>query len=197
MNTEEYQTKTNLILPFSGTWMVGNGGRDHTKNSHRKAGGSGPKNQMFAYDFAKNHKEKGKSLEDYEAFGEEVISPADGKITQVIDGCIDVAIGESDRFVSTGNAVIIDHKSGEFSVLAHFQHNSIKVKPNQEVKQGDVLGLCGNTGNTSEPHIHYHLQDNALLHRGIGLPIKFKKILVDGTQLENIELEQGQRVSNV
>lgn len=193
----DYQTKTSLILPFKGIWIVGNGGRDPNKNSHYSIDGNKPKSQTFAYDFYKPYQEKGEKLVDYEAFGSEVIAPADGIISQVVDGSIDVLPGERDKFVFPGNMIVIDHGNSEWSVLAHFKHNSIRVKSGEKIKQRDVLGLCGNTGNTSEPHIHYHLQDNALMHRATGLPVQFKQILVNSELKENFEPERGQKVANL
>lgn len=195
----DYKTKTSLILPFKGVWVVGNGGRDADKNNHIEADGSGPKSQRFAYDFSSRYvKGEGKNLEDYEAFGSRVIAPADGIISQVIDGNEDVSIGGVDLFVLTGNMIVINHENGEWSVLAHLKHNSISVKVGSRVKRGDLLGLCGNTGNTSEPHVHYHLQDDALMHRAIGLPAQFKKIKVDGEVIkESFEPERGQKVENI
>lgn len=197
MNLSNYKTKTLLILPFKGIWIVCNGGRDASKNNHRDADGNGPKDQLFAYDFIGEHKGEGKNLEDYRVFGSEVIAPADGLISQVINGSMDVPIGDSDLYVIPGNSVVIDHENGEWSLLAHFKYDSIRVKAGNKVKQGDILGLCGNTGNTSEPHIHYQLQDNALPHRATGLPAQFTKIKVDGEVKENYEPERGQRVSNI
>lgn len=198
MDLLDYKTKTSLILPFKGTWIVGNGGRDASKNNHRgNPDGTGPKDQMFAYDFIREHKGEGKNLEDYEAFGAEVIAPADGLISQVINGSMDESIGESDLYVISGNRVVIDHGNGEWSMLAHFKYNSIKVKAGDKVKQGDLLGLCGNTGNTSEPHIHYQLQNNALPHKATGLPAQFKRIKVDGGVKENFEPERFQKVENI
>lgn len=175
MNILKYKTKTSLILPFKGTWYVGNGGRDASKNNHLDPDGGGPKSQRFAYDFGRYRKGEGKNLDDYEAFGEEVIAPADGIISQVVDGSIDILIGERDLFVFPGNMIIIDHQNGEYSMLAHFKYNSIQVTVGEKIKQGDLLGLCGNTGNSSEPHIHYHLQNNPFMHRATGLPAQFKK----------------------
>ena len=197
MNILDYKTKTSLILPFKGIWIVGNGGRDASKNNHRGPDGNGPKDQMFAYDFIREHKGKGKNLEDYEAFGLEVIAPADGSISQVINGSMDNPVGDRDLYVIPGNRIVIDHKNGEWSMLAHLKFNSIKVKVGDKVKQGDLLGLCVNTGNTSEPHIHYQLQDNALPHKATGLPAQFAKINVNGELKENYEPERGQRVSNI
>ena len=184
------------MLPFKGTWIVGNGGRNASKNSHINPDGTGPKNQRFAYDFIKDHKGNAKNLEDYEAFGLEVIAPADGVISQVINGSRDIPIGESDWVVICGNMVVIDHENGEWSVLAHFKHNSIKVKVGDKVKKGNLVGLCGNTGNTSEPHIHYHLQNGPIMYRATGLPVQFRRIKVNSELKKTVELEADQKVSN-
>lgn len=197
MNLLNYKTKTLLTLPFKGIWIVGNGGRDASKNNHRDPDGSGSKDQMFAYDFIGEHKGEGKNLEDYEAFGSEVIAPADGIISQVINGSMDESIGESDLYVICGNRIVIDHGKGEWSMLAHFKYDSVRVKVGDKVKQGDILGLCGNTGNTSEPHVHYQLQDSALPHKAKGLPAQFAKIKVDGEVKENFEPERFQKVENI
>lgn len=191
----DYKTKTNLVLPFKDAWFVSNGGRDPEKNNHIRV--DGPQNQQFGYDFRQKRKGTEKNLEDFGVFGKEVIAPGNGIIVQVIDGSIDVAFGERDRSVGVGNAIIIDHKNGEFSLLCHFKQNSIKVKVGDTVKQGEIVGLCGNTGNTSEPHIHFNLQDNRFMHKAKALPAQFVRILVHGELKTNYEPERGQIVHNV
>ncbi|NIQ73552.1 MAG: peptidoglycan DD-metalloendopeptidase family protein, partial [Candidatus Aminicenantes bacterium] len=74
------------------------------------------------------------------------------------------------------------HQNGECSLLCHFKYQSIKVKVGDKVKQGDLLGLCGNTGNTTQPHIHFNLQDGPLMHKAGPLPAQFTKIIVDGKE---------------
>ncbi len=78
----DYKTKTALILPFNGTWKVTNGGRTPETNSHNNPERS-PKSMEYAYDFRLEHIGTGENLDDYEVFGKEVISPADGKIVQI------------------------------------------------------------------------------------------------------------------
>lgn len=193
----DYQTKTKLILPFRGTWMVSNGGRTVETNNHMKfADGDGPKNQLYAYDFRRGHRGTGEKLEDHDVFGEDVLAPGDGVVIQVINCAIDVLPGERDRGVGVGNMVIIDHQNGEYSLLCHFKHNSIRVTVGDHVKQGDLLGLCGNTGNTSEPHIHFHLQDGPLMHKAKALLAQFTKIIVDGEEKMKCEPIRKQMVSN-
>jgi hypothetical protein len=193
----DYQTKTSLILPFDGTWLVSNGGRTPETNNHIRPAEQGPQNQLYAYDFRMESTGKEIKLEEYEVFGKEVLAPGDGIVTQIIDGSLDVLPGERDRSVGVGNAVIIDHQNGEYSLLCHFKHNSIRIKVGDKIKQGDVLGLCGNTGNTFQPHIHFNLQDGPLMHKANALPAQFTKILVHKVEKNNYEPIKGDFVSNI
>lgn len=193
----DYQTKTQLILPFNGTWIVSNGGRTMATNNHMKfANGSGPKNQLYAYDFRFDNTGNEKNLEDYKAYGKVVLAPAHGIVVQVVDGSIDVSPGKPDRAVGVGNTVIIDHQNGEYSLLCHLQYQSIKVKVGDKIMQGKIVGLCGNTGNTIQPHVHFNLQDGLLMHEANALPAKFAKIIVDGKIKTNYEPIRNQKVSN-
>ncbi|HUD19305.1 MAG TPA: M23 family metallopeptidase [Patescibacteria group bacterium] len=192
----DYQTKTHLILPFHGTWLVSNGGRTTDTNNHVRPAEQGPQNQLYAYDFRMENTGKEIKLVEFKVFGKEVLAPGDGLVIQIINGSIDVLPGERDRSVGVGNAIIIDHQNGEYSLLCHFKHNSIRVKIGDKVKQGDVIGLCGNTGNTTQPHIHFNLQDGPLMHKANALPAQFKKILVDGEEKVSYEPIRGQKVSN-
>ncbi len=193
---DDYKTKTNLILPFNGIWTVTNGGRDTSINSHIRPPDQGPQSQLYAYDFRNGHTGNGENLEEYEVFGKEALAPGDGEIIQVISGAYDNKPGERDRNVGIGNAIIIDHKNGEFSLLGHFKYNSIKVRVGDRIKAGDIIGLCGNTGNTSEPHIHFGLQDGPRLSNENSLFAQFRKIIVNGEIKENYEPVRGEKVSN-
>jgi len=192
----DYQTKTSLILPFKGILMVSNGGRNPETNSHIRPIESGPQNQLYAYDFRTENTGKEKTLEDYPVFNKEIIAPANGIVIQIINGAMDVLPGERDRSVGVGNAIIIDHQNGEYSLICHFKYNSIKVKVGDKIKQGGVLGLCGNTGNTTQPHIHFNLQDRPRMHLAHALPAQFKRILVNGIEKFNYEPIRSEVVSN-
>lgn len=192
----DYQTKTSFILPFKGILMVSNGGRTPETNNHNRPPDKGPQNMLYAYDFRSESTGNEKVLLDYPDFGKEIIAPADGIVIQVVSGAFDVMPGERDRNVGVGNAVMIDFQNGEYGLLCHFKKDSVRIKVGNKIKQGDVIGLIGNTGNTSQPHLHFHLQDNPRLHLGIALPIQFKKIVVDGEIKENFEPIRKQKVSN-
>jgi murein DD-endopeptidase MepM/ murein hydrolase activator NlpD len=141
-------------------------------------------NQRFAFDFlvvdevGQSHQDDGKRNEDYYVFGKPVLAPADGVVTDVIMGVRDNTPGSMNPAFAGGNTVIVMHKEHEISVLCHFQQGSIRVKPGDKVKQGQILGLCGNSGNSSEPHIHFHVQNTPITSDATGLRCEFKKIAV-------------------
>jgi len=193
----EYINKTDLILPFHGELIVSNGGRTPDTNNHNRPASYGPQNQLFAYDFRADNTGKEKRLEDYPVFGMEVIAPGAGVVVQVVDGSFDCEPGQFDRSVGIGNAVILEHENGEYSLICHFKHDSIEVKVGERVAQGQRLGLCGNTGNSSQPHIHFNLQDDTASYKANALPAQFKKIMVDGELKENYEPVRFQKVANI
>lgn len=179
---------TVLGLPFEGQWLVFWGGDTKKLNQHH-----GVPNQKYAFDFPRidrngnTHKNEGKKNEDYFAFGQKVLAPADGVVTDVIRGVRDNTPGSMNPYSALGNAVIVKHREHEVSVIAHLKQNSIQVKVGDKVKSGQVLGLCGNSGNSSEPHIHYHLQNTPIVQDGTGIKCVFSSIAVskdDKTRLE-------------
>lgn len=92
---------------------------------------------------------------------------------------------------------MIDHLNGEFSLICHLKHNSIVVKVGDKIEQGQFIGLCGNTGNTTQPHIHYNLQDNLLGYKAKALPAQFEKIEVNGVVRGLYEPVRFEQVSNL
>jgi murein DD-endopeptidase MepM/ murein hydrolase activator NlpD len=174
---ERHQTE--LSLPFKDKWLVFWGGDTKELNHHHDV-----PNQRFAFDFVvadetgKTHKGDGSANEDYFAFGREVISPGDGEVTDVINGVRDNVPGSMNPYSALGNAVIIRHRENEVSVLAHLKLDSIKVKVGDKVARGQLIGLCGNSGNSSEPHLHYHLQNTPIIQDGTGIKCLFHKITI-------------------
>ena len=173
--------QTDLSLPFGGKWLVFWGGDTKKLNQHHDV-----PNQRFAFDFlgvdgaGKTHKGQGKSNRDYYAFGREVLTPADGVVTDVIRGVRDNAPGSMNPYSALGNAVFVRHRKHEVSVLAHFKYGSIKVKVGDKVKKGQILGLCGNSGNSSEPHLHYHVQNTPIIQDATGIKCRFRNVIVTG-----------------
>ncbi len=190
----EYKTKTDLILPFNGTWMVSNGGRTKETNNHLRE--DGPRHQIYAYDFREEFTGIKDRLEDYEVFGKEVLCPADARIILVKNDSVDINPGEQNKGVGMGNGVGLDFGNGEFGLICHFKFNSITVKEGDRVKQGELIGLCGNSGGSSQPHIHFNLQENPKMKNRKALPAQFRKILVNGELKEEYEPVRFDMVSN-
>ncbi len=174
---EKHQTE--LSLPFKGKWLVFWGGDTQELNQHHNV-----PNQRFAFDFVgvdetgKTRKGDGRANEDYFAFGREIIAPADGVVTDVINGVRDNVPGSMNPYSALGNAVLVQHSENEVSVLAHLKLDSIKVKVGEKVTRGQVIGLCGNSGNSSEPHLHYHLQNTPIVQDGTGIKCLFQKVKI-------------------
>lgn len=66
--------------------------------------------------------------------------------------------------------MVLDIGHGRFAFYAHLQPGSLKVKVGDRVKRGQVLGLVGNSGNSTEPHLHFHLADSKSPLGSEGLP---------------------------
>lgn len=183
------KNETNLSLPFKGKWLVFWGGDTKELNLHHDA-----PNQKFAFDFlgadeqGKTRKGEAQVNEDYFAFGREVLAPADGNVTDVINGVRDNVPGSMNPSSALGNAVFIQHSENEVSVLAHLKLGSITVKVGDKVKKGQIIGLCGNSGNSSEPHLHYHLQNTPVIQDGTGIKCYFEKVIVmdEGSKKEKM-----------
>ena len=111
----------------------------------------------------KTRRGKGNGTEDFYAFGRDVLAPGDWEVIKVIGGVRDNAPGSMNSSAAVGNCVVIQHREDEVSVLAHSKQGSIVVKACDQVKHGQLLGQCGNSWNSSEPHIHYHLQHSPVL----------------------------------
>lgn len=171
--------ETRLSLPFKGRWLVLWGGDTRELNAHHEVA-----NQRFALDFlgvgkdGKTQRGDGTRNEDYYAFGREVMAPADGTVIEVIGGVHDNAPGSMNPYSAVGNCVLIQHRNEEVSVLAHLKRGSIIVNVGDKVKRGQLLGKCGNSGNSSEPHLHYHLQNSPVLEDGLGIQCAFQKVVV-------------------
>jgi hypothetical protein len=176
-----YRPKGTYRLPFQGWWWVGNGGPDpETSHSWELLG------QRYAYDFlirdeeGKTHRGSGRRPEDYYAFGAPVCAPADGVVVAVQNrhrDCPWPGLLDPLAWSIVGNYVLIRHEGGEYSLLAHLKRGSVRVRPGQWVRAGEVVGECGNSGHSTEPHLHFQFLDRPNLFLGLSLPIPFSGFL--------------------
>lgn len=171
---------TQMILPFKEEWFVFWGGTTVDKNYHVAY-----ENQQYAYDIlmvkdGASHKGDPKNNENYYVFGKDIIAPCDAKVVKVITGVIDNIPGELNPEQLTGNTVVLQTEHDEYILFAHLKEKSVVVKEGQMLKQGDLMGQCGNSGNTTEAHLHLSLQNDIDMNMSTGGKIYFDKIMVNG-----------------
>jgi hypothetical protein len=184
-NAEHFNGSVKYSLPFHGTWAVVNGGVEKA-SSHSW----GIQTQRYAYDFLildqEGHSFSGRrtELSDYYCYGKKILAPADGEVIEAKDRNPDSAIlgnGRADCAARDirGNYILIRHAENEYGLLAHLKPGSIRVKPGVIVKRGQHIADCGNSGNTSEPHLHFQIQDGRSFFTSAGLPVQFADIAAD------------------
>lgn len=191
------RNSTKLKLPFKGEWTVVWGGDTKELNYHVESAAQKNAFDIVIKDVKGNSfKTDGKTNEDYYAFGKEIIAPGDGEIVLVVDGVKDNKPGELNPVYIPGNTVIIKTAQNEYLFFAHFKQHSIKVKEGQQVTQGQLLGLCGNSGNSSEPHLHFHIQNVENMNVATGVKCYFNKIIVNGQERTDYSPIKNDKIKN-
>jgi murein DD-endopeptidase MepM/ murein hydrolase activator NlpD len=196
-----YENKVEYTLPFTGEWLLYNGGTTpKTSHSWQVLG------QRFAMDFVqadagyRRHSARGTRADEYSCYGAEIIAAADGTVVGVEDRIGDAPLvgwGVCDFLARSfiGNHVLIEHAGGEYGLYAHLIRGSVAGRPGERVRRGQFLGRCGHSGHSSEPHLHFHLQDSADPFNGMGLPVRFHRLTVNGTVVDGVHLTAGNRVA--
>ncbi len=134
-------------------------------------------------------------LYDYVGYGSGVYAPCDGVVALVIDGVPDNPLGQNNPAAPLGNCVVIQTPQGLFLVLAHLQR-SIKVQTGQPITHGTLMGFCGNSGESVEPHVHMHIQDRPDFNTALGVPCVFDRLVVNGTSRSGYSPAPGEVVKN-
>ena len=125
-------------------------------------------------------------VHNYTGYGADVLAVADGTVVSTLDTLDDQKPGTlpdpktiNIRNVD-GNHVVLDLGHGVYAFYAHLQRASIKVSVGDKVKRGQVLGRLGNTGNTSAPHLHFHLMNGPSVLGSSGIPYVINSFEYDG-----------------
>jgi murein DD-endopeptidase MepM/ murein hydrolase activator NlpD len=192
--------KNTYIFPLRGVSYAGWGASFHT--GHRWA-----IPEEFALDIAKlggdglSHKGDGTRFEDYYAYGSDVLAACDGTVVEVANDQPEdpTAMQRPDESQEayferlqkeqggrlakgmtavTGNYVLIDHSKSEYSLYAHLQPGSVRVHKGDRVKAGDVIGKLGSSGNSTEPHLHFHVCDSNDPLMSAGIPVNFSNVTI-------------------
>ncbi len=187
----QYHPKNEYIFPLKGTWIVN--GTYHSLYGHRRSS-----SQEFGWDAIRFGEDlqpypNGTKNEDVAYFESEVYAIADGKVVDCY-GNVPNNPNQGKKLLedpamagqlaqehgiptfALGNFVHVEHANGEFSFYAHFSPHTLKVKKGDTVKQGQVIGLMGNSGNSNAVHLHFHLSSGADPFVGRGFPSIFNNI---------------------
>ena len=177
----------------SGLYYVGGGGSSTWLNAHRVADGTSAND--FALDIVRlnalGNRAIGLAPSDltaYPIYGDPVYSPCTGAVTIAVDGLPDQIPPQEDNSNPAGNHIVISCQEVNVG-LAHFMSDSLTVETGDAVREGEVIGRVGNSGSTSQPHLHIHAarggQSTEILE-GEGVPI-----LLDGKFLTRNSLFRG------
>jgi hypothetical protein len=175
-----------LGAPLAGEDWVAINGPSNTSNHRRAAAlvnGSFRLAQRFAIDFARVG-ENGRTFTgdrsrnaNFHAYGAELLAVGDGRVAGVRDGIPENVPGITSRAVPitpdtiAGNYVRLELGDGVFALYGHLQPGSLRVTVGDRVTRGQTLGLVGNSGNSTEPHLHFHVEGSGSSMLGAeGLP---------------------------
>lgn len=194
-----------LRAPVRGRWIAFNSPGSRVPSHGVRAHG-----QMYAVDLIRGDADApqgpgrtllGRSPEDYPSFGAPVLAMAAGTVVHVTDHLRDHRARDSwpgliwmmtlEGFLRLlggapailGNRVVIRHDDWTFSACAHLRRSSAAVRAGDRVDAGQVVGQVGNTGNSSEPHLHVQLMDRSRTESAAGLPMRWSGVAVDPDRL--------------
>jgi murein DD-endopeptidase MepM/ murein hydrolase activator NlpD len=167
-----YRSASELRLPLRGP-IINYDGHHRRFDTHfapLQALGFRSNFMRYSFDFvpvdAKGEMFKGEFKDNaaWFGFGQDILAVSDGTVVAVIGDQPDNRSFDQGKLASTpmvlfGNYVVVDHGHGEFAVYAHAQQSSLRVKPGDRVRRGQVLAKIGASGSAFFPHLHFELQD--------------------------------------
>ncbi|UAM98809.1 urea transporter [Polaribacter litorisediminis] len=195
-----------LALPFKGEWNVSQGYngtithlgywskaldfviKDHLNNTYRLP--------LSA--------REGFGKDNFYCYNQEILAPYDGYVYDIINNVADNDIGDMDTENNWGNTIIINHLHGLFSQISHIKKDTFGVYIGQFVTKGTFLALCGNSGRSPEPHIHFQLQTTPVLgevtypypiayfmeRKGDELALKISEVPNEDAFISNVNVNQ-------
>ncbi len=191
-------TQTVFAFPLRGQWYNGSGASFHTHHRWTPM-------EEFAFDFVRygangrTYRRTGERFSDYYAYGEPVLAAANGRVVFVVSDQQEDASAmkrpnetieayftrlQQDQMTRIaggapaigGNQVIIDHGNGEFSFYGHLRPGSVRVHVGDQVQRLQQIGAVGSSGNSTEPHLHFHVCNGAGPLMCAGIPVTFEPL---------------------
>lgn len=173
-----------ISLPFIGEWLVTQG-YDGTVTHIGE--------WNHALDFVvsnvdlKTYKYYGASADDFTCYNKPILAPLDGYVCNILNTVEDNIIGTINVDDNWGNTIVINHLNGLYSQICHIKKDSFQVCVGEHVKKGKVLAMCGNSGLSHEPHIHFQMQSSPEIgSKTISYPISYFIERKGGKQLLKI-----------
>jgi murein DD-endopeptidase MepM/ murein hydrolase activator NlpD len=191
-------TQGAYAFPLRGQWYNGAGASLHTHHRWTPM-------EEFAFDFVRygengrTYRRSGERFADYFAYGEPVFAAAPGRVVYVVSdqGEDPSAMKRPDETIEAyftrlqqdqmariaggapaigGNQVIIDHGNGEFSFYGHLKPGSVRVRVGDNVQRLQQIGAVGSSGNSTEPHLHFHVCNSGDPLMCAGIPVTFEPL---------------------
>ena len=189
----EIDMKNNALVlgaPLAeGLWLAARGVEDgysgHRRGVIRPENGIAFQKARFAIDFGRINEEGDRYSGDrndnanYFAYGSEVLAVADAQVETIQDNIPDSHPNDPDRLNNltgetlAGNYVILNLGNNFYAFYGHLKQGSLLVRKGDRVKKGQIIGLLGNSGNSTEPHLHFGV--NRDIPRGDGMPYVFER----------------------
>jgi len=190
-----------LSLPFEGTWMAQNSPARRVPSHGVDLFGERYAIDFVAVDHRRRTADRSdwrtlfatEPAERFFGFGQPILAPADGIVVDVHDGEVDhvgrrsqlallpYALGQSTRLRQGVNAIAGNHltialrERRAFVALAHLRAGSFRVAVGDAVTTGQPIAECGNSGNSTEPHVHMQVMDSRDLAIAQGIPLAFQR----------------------
>lgn len=213
-----HQPVNRYIFPLKGTWLVGAGADLHAH--HRWVSF-----EEFALDLVQvdvngsTHKKQGIQVDDYYCFNRDVVAVAGGDVVSVVNNlpddnsllrqphesqqdydkrlqAVQLRIITQNVYLALGNYVVIRHRGEEYSCYAHLKQGTVVVKKGDRVKQGQVIGKVGHSGNSEEPHLHFQVNSGPDPLYSRGVPVKFFNLRMFGRDCSSF-LHSGDIVKTI
>lgn len=182
-----------ITPPFDGEWSVWQGACDQWTHQGRFRHAI---DFIITDDQGLSHRGDGHRPQDYYCFGKPVLSPVTGRVVSLANGIPDNPVGRVDTENNWGNHVILQAEAGFFVELSHLSQGSVQVNQGDWVTRGDLLGHCGNSGYSPQPHLHVQVQESGILGAST-LPFCFSGFIQASEYRINEMPETGALVKSV
>ncbi|MFJ4650749.1 M23 family metallopeptidase [Nocardia sp. NPDC088792] len=185
-----------IAPPFTGLWKAHNSPADNVPSHGTPWGG-----QSYAIDLTVVSDRAPRfglwrlhAPAEFPSFGQPILAPADGTVVTTVDHCRDHHARTSllgllyfvlcEQFVRScgpdsfafGNNLVLELSDGTYARLCHLQQGSLLVRPGDLVRTGQPLALCGNSGRSTEPHLHFQLMNSLNTKTAYGIPFTWQGI---------------------